>query len=187
MVELKTIEKLLKSGVKLTVDVQENSVLHLVCKDDQYTEVIEKIKLFLEKDSALLQAKNKRGELPMHMACMLKRSDVTQYLIGLPDVDVNARNNEQETALHVCAMLNNEANARVLLSHAHIDVNLRDKRWNTPCHYAAMFKRQALLGLLQGRPDFNSNVINSQMKTASDVSFCYYCLSSSSNFNVTSN
>ncbi|KGQ04368.1 Serine/threonine-protein phosphatase 6 regulatory ankyrin repeat subunit C [Beauveria bassiana D1-5] len=84
----------------------------------------------------------------LHEAVYRGHSDIIEFLVARPDVDVNTFDDFGNTPLHGCCWIEHEEPARKLLSGGATDPNLADARGRTPLHMAVYKGRLGLLRML---------------------------------------
>jgi ankyrin repeat protein len=95
---------------------------------------IEKVKALLS-NGADVNARDKMGDTPLHVAANFNARDVAELLLA-KGADVNARGDLGVTPLHLAAIANSKAVAELLLTKG-ADVNRKSEDGMTPMHVAA--------------------------------------------------
>jgi len=112
----------------------------LLSKNEYEQWYIDVLKLFLEKDSKILNQQDNEGRAPLHMVFFQQRSDfiyqnVVPLLIEYPEVNYNLQDNKQRTPLHLAMQYSKNLDAILLLLHQKdIDVNIKDDFGYTSFH-----------------------------------------------------
>ncbi|MCK5146278.1 ankyrin repeat domain-containing protein [bacterium] len=116
---------------------------------------LDSVKIYLAKDSALLEASTTGGERPLHMAAYAGQTDVMEYLLD-QGADVDACTDYQYTPLHYTAFSGNVNAANMLLDHG-ADVDSRHIEKSTALHLAAQQgKMEILKCLMEHGADVNA-------------------------------
>ena len=95
--------------------------MHLIAKNnrllwgDDLNEMLGTTEYFIQK-GADVNAKDKDGNTPLHLAAMNGKIDVAKVLLK-HNADVNAKNNEGRTALHYATDFNHRDLVELLLAH----------------------------------------------------------------------
>jgi ankyrin repeat protein len=97
---------------------------------------LESLQASIEKDPAIVNARDQDGRTPLHWACRGRKLEVVKLLVE-KGADVNAEDSNKIVPLHSLASRNNAAAIAVLLDNG-ADVDARDYGNNTALHYAAM-------------------------------------------------
>ena len=97
---------------------------------------LEGLKTLIEKDPALVNAKDNDGRTPLHWACRGVHLDVVKFLVE-KGADVNAEDSNKIVPLHSLAS-RNSAKAIAVLADNGVEVDAKDYGGNTALHYAAM-------------------------------------------------
>ncbi|MEA2711922.1 MAG: hypothetical protein QOF78_4523 [Phycisphaerales bacterium] len=153
--DLATIERLVKAGTDVNVQVRSNesrssdwgnTPLHSAARDGQ----IGAVGLLLDK-GADINARNDRGVTPLHDS--IGSPQVTQFLLDR-GAQIDAIDNQGRTALHWAAYDPQSHSMEVLLSRRG-NANARDVDGETPLHRAA---RAANLPAMQALVDRGADV-----------------------------
>ncbi len=91
---------------------------------------------FIAHVGAEVNAKNKYGNTPLHIAATENAHQTAEVLL-IQDAEVNAKNEYGSTPLHIAAYKNAYQTAEVLLIYD-AEVNAKDKDGDTPLHNAAL-------------------------------------------------
>lgn len=98
---------------------------------------LDKVKVLLEADPTLLEARDGRGNTPLFMACIRYRVDVAYFLIDQGAV-VDARNNANQNPLHAAnGVFGQDIGLIKRLIAEGADVNAKGDRGDTPLSWAA--------------------------------------------------
>ena len=104
------------------------------------------VRVLLEKQPALINAKNKDGQTPLHIAATNGRKEVVELLLE-KGADVNAKDNYEGTPLHWAAYYGHKEVAELLLSKG-AAINAKERKGWTPIHYAVWKGHKELAELL---------------------------------------
>jgi len=107
------------------------------------------MKMLLENDRTLLEAKDSDGSTALHCATWKGHREIVGFLIGA-GIDINAHNQNEHwgtTPLHAAAHANQTAIAELLIK-AGADVNAKDLSGKTPLHHTTFHKANATAKLL---------------------------------------
>jgi len=107
---------------------------------------LEQVETMLEKDPALVKARNADGKTPLFYAITNGREAAAETLMA-HGADVNARDVTGYTPLHVAATLGRTGEADLLLKHG-ADLEARDHFGDTPLHAAALFGKDRMIEFL---------------------------------------
>ena len=80
--------------------------------------------------------RNKRGNTPLHAACLIGDLDIVRALITIDECNINLQNKEGNTPLHVACREGHKDAVVLLTSIEHCDFNLQNKEGNTPAMLA---------------------------------------------------
>lgn len=121
--------------------------LHLLARS---TKVCTEEVLSLLKQGSEIDARNLKGDTPLHCAVQFENYEICNVLLKL-GANVNIKNSDGLTPLHICtkhskstALLDLAKNLLNTVS----DVNAKDKHGNSPLHYAALKGQFKLVKLL---------------------------------------
>ncbi len=96
---------------------------------------IKRVKLLIEQDRTLVNAKNRWQQAPLHYASYWGHTKLAALLLQ-HKTDVNAQDNIKRTPLHKTSTWGNTETATLLLQH-NADVNAQDSDEETPLHDAS--------------------------------------------------
>ncbi len=114
-----------------------------------------KVKALLEKNQGLAEAKNEKGETPLHSAASAGQLEVMKFLVS-KGVDVNLKENNGATALHLACYYGHRDTVEWLIDHG-ADKDARDGDGSTPIFWAVYGGRKNIVELLIARgSDVNS-------------------------------
>ncbi|KAK9875574.1 hypothetical protein WA026_009377 [Henosepilachna vigintioctopunctata] len=99
---------------------------------------LEYIKTLLNKNPALIQAKDKDGYTPLHRACYGNHVNVVQYLLER-GADINAKTDVHWGPLHSCCHWNNKECGAVLIQWG-ADVNAESEGGDSKMYFVACMK-----------------------------------------------
>jgi ankyrin repeat protein len=122
-------------GDELDYENELMTPLHLAC-DQQNMEMA----LLLIRSGANLHIKNRAGDTPLHIICLLGMTELLQEIISLPrsllpSLNLDVRSNHLLNLLH-CAADAGSYGTCALLIHEDIGLNSYDDEKKTPLHYA---------------------------------------------------
>lgn len=103
------------------------------------------LKHFIE-NGFYVDAKNKKGETPLHVAAKQGNTEIAKLLIE-NRANVNATNKKGETPLHLAAKQGNTEIVEFLIEKD-ADIDFHDKKARTPSHHAAINGKTEILKLL---------------------------------------
>ncbi|ETV86305.1 serine/threonine protein kinase, variant 2 [Aphanomyces astaci] len=93
-------------------------------------------------------------------ACEYHDADVVQFLLSLPDIDVNLPDENGHSPLLKATVNGSAGVVAVLLQHPQIQVNRPSHNMNTPLHAAANLRGPAIAELLLAHPSIDKSVVN---------------------------
>ena len=132
-----------------------DTALHKVCKSS--IDVCKKIEYLVFQDRFLLQARNGRCLLPLHLLAKQKNVDALKCMVQLCDKSLlNARSRHHLRPLHISARFGVTDNIRLLLNCDGIDVNAVDQHGDTAAHHAAYYGHLEALTVLREHKDYKS-------------------------------
>ena len=105
-----------------------------------------KIRELLEKDPALVNAKDENGRTPLHWAARAGNLEVLRYLVD-KGADPNALDNNGVASLHILARSGQPEAARLLIEKG-ADIDIKDPVKLTPLNMAAESGLEAMVKLL---------------------------------------
>jgi len=111
-------------------------------KDDQFSDKvqlfntvelceIEKVKELISKDHSLINAKNDKGQTPLHIASYYGYKDVMQYLLT-NSADVDVKDKDGRTSLHLLVERDNTPDVAEILIEKGANINATDSLGLTP-------------------------------------------------------
>jgi ankyrin repeat protein len=106
------------------------------------------VKLLVKSGCAV--NKTALGETPLYRAVAGGYHDVVEYLLGLPDIDLQIPSN-RTTLLNIAALNGRVKVIEVLLAHTKLDIYAPDRVGRTPLHMAAVSGKQEVVILLLKR------------------------------------
>jgi ankyrin repeat protein len=105
-----------------------------------------KVKALLEKDPALVNAKDENGRTPLHSAAQGRHLDVLRYLVD-KGTGLDALDNNGIAPLHILARSGQTEAARLLIDRG-ADIDIKDPVKLTPLNMAAESGLEAMVKLL---------------------------------------
>ncbi|WP_371220101.1 ankyrin repeat domain-containing protein [Orientia tsutsugamushi] len=93
---------------------------------------IDKIQYLINKDSAIVNAKDKYGCYPLHVAAKYGKEDIANYLLD-NGAEIDAKDSNGQTALHYAIKHFRIDAAKFLILHK-ADINAKDYDGYTPLH-----------------------------------------------------
>ena len=109
-----------------------NQMLHELIKTDETALAIQRIE---QSDSTKLNAQDKKGRTPLHVAAKNGYYSVVKKLIEA-GVELNAQDNNKQTPLHLAAANGNESVVDALLMEEKVKLDIQDYNKQTPLHLA---------------------------------------------------
>ena len=150
-------------------DLLRDPLLHKACRST--VDAVRKIHLLLDFDGTWLNAQNRNGVAPIHIAAT--RNDVRIICVFLSNqqCDVNIRTLKRLTPLHVAANKGKYHVVKELLRHQQIDCNAIDVNGDTAAHHAAANGYHDILFLIAERGrHWCSTLKNKSYRTADQES-----------------
>lgn len=98
---------------------------------------LEGVKIQIEQNPELVNARDKDGRTPLHCACRGVHLEVVRFLVD-KGADVNVEDSNKIVPLHSLAVRNNTKAIELLLAKE-ANVDAKDYGANTPLHYAVMY------------------------------------------------
>jgi len=142
--------------ILLTVLFVLASDIHQAAKEGD----LAKVKALLEKNEDLAEAKNKKGETPLHSAASGGQLEVVKFLVS-KGVDINLKENNGATALHLACYYGHRDAVEWLIDHG-ADKDVGDGDGSTPIFWAVHGGHKNIVELLIARgSDVNSKDNNS--------------------------
>lgn len=108
------------------------------------------IRMLLELDATLIEARDKDGSTPLHCAVWKGHQAAVEFMVER-GADVNVQNQNDHwgtTPLHAAAHANQAAIAEMLIERG-ADVNARDLKGKTPLHHTTFHKAKATAKVLE--------------------------------------
>lgn len=135
---------------------------------------VAKVKVLLQQNSALVEARDKFDRTPLHWAVRGVHFEVVKLLIE-KGADVNAKDNVRITPLHIASLYGHEEIVKLLIEKG-ADINAKDKILWTALSFAELANREDMaallikLGIDQKKPQFTdlSGEYFGQKKPGSD-------------------
>ena len=120
---IKIFDLLKKYGGNLdTVTNTGKNIMHLAAESNQPTMMIY---LFLNEAREVTSV-DESGSTPLHWACYYQAEECVNYLLNIPNVDINAQDRDRITPLNI-AVSNNKVNLVKLLLRKGADKNIRGR------------------------------------------------------------
>jgi len=107
---------------------------------------LEGIKIQIEQNPELVNARDKDGRTPLHWACRGVHLEVVRFLVD-KGADFNVEDSNKIVPLHSLAVRNNTKAIELLLAKG-ANVDAKDYGANTPLHYAAIYDAAEAAALL---------------------------------------
>ena len=151
------IQELHNRNSRLNAD-QCDSLLHsAVSIDDSDT-----VSFILSNSLIPVNARNKYGDTPLHLAAETGHIEYVKLLLSMPDIDVNAQTVSElipgrHTPLHYAVRGGHTECVKLLLAQPGINVNAKDKDGYTPLHYAMKNGNVECVKLLLEHQNINVN------------------------------
>jgi ankyrin repeat protein len=101
---------------------------------------------------------------PLHLAARSGHTQVIEFLLGIPGIDITFRNKNGDSPLHeaICA---NAESVELLITQPGIDLNVAQTAGLTPLHCAVIKQQPEIVRLLVGREQVNMNCVDAQGRT----------------------
>ena len=111
-----------------------NDSFYKACKKED----LDSIKHYITAEKCDVNTKNKFGCSPLCVSCQLGHTNITQFLLTIPECDVNFKTPlTGNTPLHIASLHGYEAIVQELLHSKKCDVNCKNKSGDTPLHMAS--------------------------------------------------
>ncbi len=104
------------------------------------------VKQIIDKESSVLNQKDKTGNTPLHGAAIIGSVPISEFLLS-SGADINATNTMQSTPLHT-AIENKQDEVAKFLIEKGANLNIKGRGGNTPLHAAAYSNRKEIAELL---------------------------------------
>ena len=102
----------------------------------------------LIKNGAQVNAKDSKGETPLHYSAKSNSTPFTFYELITGGADVNARDENRQTPLHFGTINYNSLHLIIsLISHG-ADINAKDNEGKTALHYASAYEYTEIAEIL---------------------------------------
>ncbi|MEO1218887.1 MAG: ankyrin repeat domain-containing protein [Bacteroidota bacterium] len=141
-----------------------NTALHFAIMSDRPAmarEILEHSMLELREHSLLkLNVKNKKGDVPLHVAVSAAKQDLVHTLLAHPKIDLNVEDSYGNTPLHRAIEIRSLNLVQQLLRKSQTNVNAQDKLGNTPLHLAASANMASITRALLERHDIRPDIQN---------------------------
>ena len=129
---IKIFDLLKKYGGNLdTVTNTGKNIMHLAAESNQPTMMIY---LFLNEGREVTSV-DESGSTPLHWACYYQAEECVNYLLNIPNVDINAQDRDRITPLNI-AVSNNKVNLVKLLLRKGADKNIKGRNNQLPIDIA---------------------------------------------------
>ena len=145
-------------------DKDGNTLLHNACAEGES----EMVQLLIENGADVLRP-DRRGNAPIHIACMNFRLDILRIILSCKCCNPNQQNKDGDTALHiVCRMrIGNELEyLQSLLFAQGVDFQQSDRNENAPIHIACQYSTLNILKEILGHKTCDPNQQNADGDTA---------------------
>ena len=104
------------------------------------------VKLLTIEGKAQLEARDEKGQTPLHLAAWEGQTNTAKTLLAL-GANKEAKDNDQCTPLHLAAWQGNLATVKELVSQG-ANIKAKDKRGRTPADWARSEKHPPILNYL---------------------------------------
>ena len=115
----------------------KNTPLHVAIGSKTSKNRLKIVEALLNHEGIEVNAKNKEGDTPLHVAARKGQTEVVMALLNHTGIEVNATNEKGDTPLHVALWHKFREIILALLNHKGIDVNQTTSDEYTPLHLAA--------------------------------------------------
>lgn len=135
------IQSLIKAGCDITkrTKIEGDTICHLASFNGSL-DIFKSFGKFFE-----VNVLNAKKQTPLHYATIYGSTQIVDYLLTLPEIDINAADDEGNTALHHCIQNSQRSIFMKLLSNRSIDVNAMNNDSETPLIFAFKFNNEEFI------------------------------------------
>ena len=152
---IKIFDLLKKYGGNLdTVTNTGKNIMHLAAESNQPTMMIY---LFLNEGREVTSV-DESGSTPLHWACYYQAEECVNYLLNIPNVDINAQDRDRITPLNI-AVSNNKVNLVKLLLRKGADKNIKGRNNQLPIDIATKKNFYHIIDILNSE---NNNICSNE-------------------------
>lgn len=123
----------------------------------------------LDDVKCLVNSTDELEQTPLHVAIENAHTSVAEYLISLPQSNLEARDNRAQTPLHIACSYSSTIDIVKLLVQKSVDLNLVNDDGDTGLHKAAVVKNTSVVEYLISLPGCDIHIKNKLGKTALDI------------------